>query len=103
MATLGDIQRALFPAARPVEPAGTAETGPAGTADTGPGGLDPERAERDVTWVRVLKSRVPAFDVLEPGDLAIVPGPALAAIAPGGSGVEELATTLEQAEVPAVL
>ena len=34
-------------------------------------------AEREVGWVRVLKARVPAFDALEAGDLAIIPGPAL--------------------------
>ena len=43
----------------------------------------PTAGEREVGWVRVLKSRVPAFDALEAGDLAIIPGPALAVVAPG--------------------
>ena len=89
MATLRDLHGALFPTARSVG-------GP-------PGALDPERADRQVTWVRVLKARVPAFDALEPGDLAIIPAPALAVVAPGGSQTHELAAALARAHVPAVL
>ncbi len=66
MASLHDLHRALFPTARPL---GAAE-------------LAPERAEREVGWVRVLKPRVPAFEALETGDLAIIPGAALAVVAP---------------------
>jgi PucR family transcriptional regulator, purine catabolism regulatory protein len=87
MATLRDLHRAVFPAARPV----------------GGGELDPARAERDVSWVRVLKARVPAFDALDPGDLAIIPGPALAIVAPGPAQMDELAAALARARVPAVL
>jgi len=36
-----------------------------------------------ISWVRVMTARVPAFDALEPGDLAIVPAAALAVVAPG--------------------
>ena len=36
-------------------------------------------------WVRVLRARVPAFDALEPGDVAILPAAALAVIAPSES------------------
>src|SRR3990170_2098599 len=36
-----------------------------------------------ISWVRVMTTRVPAFDALEPGDLAIVPAAALAVVAPG--------------------
>lgn len=87
MASLHDLHRALFPTARPL---GAAE-------------LAPERAEREVGWVRVLKPRVPAFEALETGDLAIIPGPALAVVAPRTAQIEELAVALARARVPAVL
>jgi hypothetical protein len=85
--TLHDLHRALFPTARPV----------------GGGELATERAGRDVSWVRVLKPRVPAFDALETGDLAIIPAPALAVVAPGPSPLHELVVALVRAKVPAVL
>lgn len=87
MTTLHDLHRALFPTARPV----------------GVGELPPERADREVGWVRVLKPRVPAFDALETGDLAIIPSPALAVVAPGPSQIHELTVALVRARVPAVL
>ena len=87
MASLHDLHRALFPTARPL---GTAE-------------LSPDRAEREVGWVRVLKPRVPAFEALEPGDLAIIPGAALTVVAPRDAQIEELAVALARARVPAVL
>lgn len=87
MTTLHDLHRALFPTARPV-----------GATD-----LTAERADREVGWVRVLKPRVPAFEALETGDLAIIPGPALAVVAPGPAQVHELTVALARARVPAVL
>lgn len=87
MASLHDLRRSLFPAARVV----------------GGTGLTAERAEREVHWVRVLRPRVPAFEALETGDIAIIPGPALAVVAPGTSGITELASALAGAGVPAVL
>jgi len=87
MASLHDLHRALFPTARTLD----------GTA------LSSERAERAVGWVRVLKPRVPAFDALEPGDLAVIPGPSLAVVAPGPAQIDELAVALARARVPAVL
>lgn len=87
MATLGDLQREILPTARPL----------------GGASLEPERAVREVTWVRVLKARVPAFDALDAGDLAIIPGPSLAIVAPGRSQTDELATALARARVPAVV
>lgn len=87
MTTLHDLQRALFPHARPV-------------------GTRRRRAEagaRDVGWVRVLKARVPAFEALDSADLAIIPGPALAIVAPGPTQIDELAVALARARVPAVL
>lgn len=87
MATLGDLVRTILPLARPI----------------GAASLDAARAEREVTWVRVLKARVPAFDALDAGDLAIIPAAALAVVAPSLPQVEELAEALDRARVPAVL
>jgi hypothetical protein len=87
MASLHDLHRALFPMARPV------------------GGevLPPERAGREVGWVRVLKARAPGFEALESGDLAIVPGPELVVAAPDPARTDALAAALARADVPAVL
>jgi hypothetical protein len=87
MTTLHELQRSVFPAARPV-----------GTAD-----LLPEHAAQDVAWVRVLRPRVPAFDALERGDLAIIPGPALAVVAPDAARLDEVVRALVRARVAAVL
>jgi len=87
MASLRDLVRTIFPLARPV----------------GSTPMDPARGEREVTWVRVLKARVPAFDALEGGDLAIIPGPALAVVAPNLTQVDDLAAALARARVPAVV
>ncbi len=107
MATLGDLQRSIFPTARPVAPESstgrpTGATAPRSSGKSAPG-LDPERAERTVGWVRVLKARVPAFDALEASDLAIIPGPSLAIVAPGAAQIDELAAALARSRVPAVL
>ena len=85
MASLRDVQAAIFPTARALVP------------------MEPERAEREVTWVRVLKPRVPAFDALDDGDLAIVPGSAVTVVAPGAGGAAQLVDALDRARVPAVL
>ncbi len=69
----------------------------------GAAGLTAERAQRDVQWVRVLRPRVPAFEGLERGDLAIIHGPALAVVAPEPSGITGLAAALAGAAVPGVL
>ena len=61
MPDLAELGEALLPVARRV-----------GASGAGP-----------ISWVRVMKARVPAFDALDPGDLAIVPAAALAVAAPG--------------------
>ncbi len=87
MASLHDLHRDLFPTARTV----------------GAAGLSAERGEREVHWVRVLRARVPAFEALDVGDLAIVAGPSLAIVAPDPPRIHELAVALARARVPAVL
>src|ERR1700694_1480185 len=87
MASLQDLIRTIVPLARPV----------------GAASLDAGRADREVTWVRVLKARVPAFDALDAGDLAIIPGPALAVVAPNLPQTDELAAALARARGPAVI
>jgi len=47
-----------------------------------------------ISWVRVMRGRVPAFDALDPGDLVIVPAPALAVVAPGPSELDALVAAL---------
>jgi PucR family transcriptional regulator, purine catabolism regulatory protein len=67
---LAELRAELFPGARPLASMD-------GTADG-----EAARAPLPViAWVRVMKARVPAFDALEPGDLAIVPASALAVVA----------------------
>jgi PucR family transcriptional regulator, purine catabolism regulatory protein len=87
MASLRDLIRTILPLARPV----------------GSIALDAARLDREVTWVRVLKPRVPAFDALDSGDLAIIPAPALAIVAPNLPQTDELAAALARAQVAAVV
>jgi hypothetical protein len=85
MATLGDLWTSLFPSALPVAP------------------LEASARDREVGWVRVLKARVPAFDALDAGDLAIVPAGALEAVAPGPSEAVALVTEFVRARVAGLL
>lgn len=85
MATLADLWASLFPAAVPVAP------------------LDDAARAREVGWVRVLKARVPAFDALDAGDLAIVPAGALAAVAPGPPEASALVGEFVRARVAGLL
>ena len=64
VATFGELWTAILPAALPSRRPTAAHL------------------DREVGWVRVLKARVPAFDALEAGDVAIVPAAALAVVAP---------------------
>jgi len=80
VASLRDLIRTILPLARP-----------AGAS------LDAADGDREVSWVRVLKARVPAFDALDAGDLAIIPGPALAVVAPNLPQTDELASALARA------
>jgi PucR family transcriptional regulator, purine catabolism regulatory protein len=51
-------------------------------------------AAPQIAWVRVMRARVPAFDALEPGDVAIVPASALGVVAPGPSELADLVAAL---------
>lgn len=67
MTTLAELTAALFPGAEIIGTVGASKAAEA----------------PQVTWVRVMRARVPAFDALEAGDLAIVPEATLAVVAPG--------------------
>ena len=85
MASLRDVAAALFPAARPA------------------GVLDDEAGDVDISWVRVLQPRLPAFDVLDPHDLAIVPAAALAAAAPDEAAIAVVVEQLRRQKVRAIV
>ncbi|MDP8905796.1 MAG: PucR family transcriptional regulator ligand-binding domain-containing protein, partial [Chloroflexota bacterium] len=55
--------------------------------------------ERVVAWVRVLKPRTPAFDALEPNDLAILPAAALSSLT--GLGVDPASVAIALADAGA--
>jgi len=85
MATLGELWAGLFPAAVSTAPP------------------DRPRLDREIAWVRVLKARVPAFEALDPGDVAIVPASALAVVAPSDTETTALAEATAAAGVAALL
>jgi hypothetical protein len=58
---------------------------------------------RTVGWVRVLRARVPALDVLEPSDLVIVPASSLSVVAPGPADLVDLAQTLARSGASGLL
>ena len=76
MATLEDLRAAVLPGARWLA--------------AGPDVAPSTATSLDLAWVRLMRARVPAFDALEPGDLAIVPRAALAVVAPDGDSVVAL-------------
>ena len=69
----------------------------------GPEGAAPNPDAPAIAWVRVMRPRVPAFDALEPGDLAIVPAAALAVVAPGPAERQALVDACQSARVGGVL
>lgn len=85
MATLGELRSALFPFAVPGRPVAADE------------------AAREVTWVRVLKARSPAFDALDPGDLVLVPVDALDGAAGDSQAANALVEQLLAAPVAAAV
>lgn len=81
MATLETIRAALLPGGRLVAPDELSEIG----------------------WVRAMKARVPAFDALEPGDVAIVPASALEVVAGGTIDLGGLVEAFRTAPVAGVV
>ncbi len=93
MATLEALRAAVLPSARWLA-AGPSRAGPGAPA----GSISPSTT-RDLAWVRLMRARVPAFDALEAGDVAIVPVAALAIVAPDGDAVEVLVRAAAEAAV----
>ncbi|HJP89429.1 MAG TPA: helix-turn-helix domain-containing protein [Candidatus Limnocylindrales bacterium] len=58
---------------------------------------------RPISWVRVMRDRIPAFDVLDAGDLVIMPASALSVVAPGAAALEDLASSLAAVPVSGAL
>ena len=85
MTTIGELRDALLPDAIAV------------------GEPPVERLAASVAWVRVLRARVPALDVLESGDVVVVPAAALDVVAPTATERRELTTNLARARVSGVL
>jgi len=87
MTTLAELTAALFSGAvaigAPADGAGSDRTGAGGKGAGSDGSGSDGAAAPQITWVRVMRARVPAFDALEAGDLAIVPEATLAVVAPG--------------------
>ena len=90
MPTLTEVRREVVPAAAWLSP----PTGPTG---------DPPSPDPVVGWVRVLRARVPAFEGLEPGDLAIVPEPVLSALDAGPAEPAAVVDELSRVGVCAAL
>jgi PucR family transcriptional regulator, purine catabolism regulatory protein len=76
MATLDDLRAAVLPGARWLA--------------AGPDVAPSTATSLDLAWVRLMRARVPAFDALEAGDLAIVSRAALAVVAPDAESVGAL-------------
>ncbi len=85
MTLLRDLWQAVFPAARSA------------------GAPEASWSDAPVGWVRILRARVPAFDAVEAGDLAIIPSGALRVVAPAAPEVEALVDGLARAGVAAIL
>jgi len=76
MATIEELRAAVLPGARWLA--------------AGPDVAPSTATTVDLAWVRLMRARVPAFDALEPGDLAVVPRAALAVVAPDRDALSAL-------------
>jgi hypothetical protein len=72
MATIDDLRAAVLPSAR--------------WLSAGPDVAPSTAATLDLAWVRLMRGGLPAFDALDPADLAIMPRSALALVASDGEG-----------------
>jgi purine catabolism regulator len=73
LATLDDLRAAVLPGARWLA--------------AGPDVAPSTATSLDLAWVRLMRAGLPAFDALDPGDLAIMPRAALDLVASEGDGV----------------
>ena len=72
MASLRELVQTLLPTAEPLVDARA------------------EAMARTVTWVRLLRTRLPAFDGMDAGDLALIPLNTLRAVAPDEAARREM-------------
>ncbi len=84
MPTVEDLRRDLMPTAHPLR--------------ASEGAL-----ARPVAWVRVLRARVPALDVLEAGDMVVVPTGVLDVVAPAADDADQLADELVRGGASAIV
>jgi purine catabolism regulator len=89
MATLEDLRAAVLPGARWLA--------------SGPDVAPSTATSLDLAWVRLMRARVPAFDALEPGDLAIVPRAALAVVSPDVESVSALVRGCVEARIGGII
>ena len=85
MASLRELVQTLLPSATPLVDARE------------------EALARSVTWVRLLRDRLPAFDGMEPGDLAIVPIATLRSVAGDKAARTELVDYLSEHDAVGIL
>jgi hypothetical protein len=76
LATFDDLRAAVLPGGRWLA--------------AGPDVAPSTATSLDLAWVRLMRAGLPAFDALDPGDLAIVPRAALDLVASEGDGVVAL-------------
>lgn len=88
MAVLDELLATVLPGARVVWP---------------PDGFGGAVSPPTIGWVRVMKARVPAFDALEAGDLAIVPATVLAVVAAEPAQSAAIVELCRRAKVGAIL
>ena len=62
-----------------------------------------ESMARTVTWVRLLRTRLPAFDGMDAGDLALIPLNTLRAVAPDEAARREMVEYLADHNATGIL
>jgi purine catabolism regulator len=85
MASLRELIQTLLPTAEPLVDART------------------EAMARTVTWVRLLRTRLPAFDGMDAGDLALIPLNTLRAVAPDEAARREMVEYLADHNATGIL
>ena len=85
MASLRELVQTLLPTAEPLVDARD------------------EAMARTVTWVRLLRTRLPAFDGMDAGDLALIPVVTLRAVAPDEAARREMVEFLANSNATGIL